>query len=339
MKNLTVKNCQIQHVAHTGIKFTASDDPMYDVKVYGNRVLNTGGPGMQASRVQFGHFHHNYVQFSGSPDDSRKWGRGSGFWTWGANNVIIEYNHFLNANGPGDSAGCHIDFNSKNVIVQYNFSANNAGGFCEILGNNYNCAYRYNISVNDGHRVKGENGAFQEGKTFWLSGYNGNGKKRTGPFNSYFYNNTIYVSKDIQSKIAIDRAAKGMLIANNIFYIEGDCEVVKGDQYVGATEGDWEVENVVFSNNLFTTTTTWPEALPIKDEHPFFGNPAFLKEGGISQVEDYIPTAMDKIKNRGMEISKINLDALGLFTGLQVTHDILGNPIKGLPDIGAIEIE
>ena len=26
---------------------------------------------------------------------------------------------------------------SINVVVQYNFSANNAGGFCEILGNNF----------------------------------------------------------------------------------------------------------------------------------------------------------------------------------------------------------
>ena len=26
------------------------------------------------------------------------------------------------------------------------------GGFCEILGDNINCGYRYNISVNDGYR-------------------------------------------------------------------------------------------------------------------------------------------------------------------------------------------
>ena len=116
-----------------------------------------------------GYFPAPQVHSSGSNDDSRKWGRGSGLWTWGSSDIIIEHNHFLHANGPADSAGCHIDFNCSNVVVQYNFSAYNAGGFCEILGNNYNCAYRYNISVNDGHRVKGENRAFQEGKTFWLS--------------------------------------------------------------------------------------------------------------------------------------------------------------------------
>ena len=75
----------------------------------------------------------------------------------------------------------YIDFNCSDVIIQYNYSANNVGGFCEILGNNYNCAYRYNISVNDGHRMKGQNGAFQQGKTLWLSGFVGKGNERNGP--------------------------------------------------------------------------------------------------------------------------------------------------------------
>ena len=34
------------------------------------------------------------------------------------------------------------------------------------VGNNYNCAYRNTIRVNDGYRIKGENNAFQEGKHF-----------------------------------------------------------------------------------------------------------------------------------------------------------------------------
>ena len=129
---------------------------------------------MQMSGVKSGLVKGNYINGSGSNNDSRKWGRGSGLWTWGTTNEVIENNSFLNANGPGDSAGCHIDFNCSDVVVQYNLSVNNAGGFCEILGNNYNCAYRYNISVNDGYRVKGQNGAFQEGKIYWLSGYVGN---------------------------------------------------------------------------------------------------------------------------------------------------------------------
>lgn len=148
LKDITVSRCQVSNVAHTGIKFTSrGGQRIQNINVNHNQVERTGGPGIQMSGINDGHIHHNSVQFSGSPDDSRKWGRGSGLWTWGSTDVLIEYNRFTNANGPADSAGCHIDFNCRNVIVQYNFSANNAGGFCEILGNNYNCAYRYNISV------------------------------------------------------------------------------------------------------------------------------------------------------------------------------------------------
>jgi hypothetical protein len=280
----------------------------------------------------------NRVSFSGSNDDSRKWGRGSGFWCWGSKNVIIEHNSFMNANGPGDSAGCHIDFNCNDVVVQYNFSANNAGGFCEILGNNYNCAYRYNVSVNDGHRIKGESGAFQEGKIFWLSGYAGSNKERSGPFNSYFYNNTIYVSKDIEAKIAVDRASSGVLIVNNIFCIEGNSRAVLGDQYNPEKAGESIVDNVIFQNNLYLNSSNWPAEVIIQDAEIILGDPLFTKAGGLNP-EDYIPNNKSLVKDGGVEIKTIPGDSIGLKIGLKVNTDILGNPIKNLPDFGAIEIE
>eukprot|EP01031_Cornospumella_fuschlensis_P016501 gene16501-20170_t len=178
------------------------------------------------SGVRGGVFTALHVDGSGSTKDTRNWGRGSGLWTWGTSDVVIEKSQFLNANGPGDSAGVHIDYNCRNVIVQYNLSANNAGGFCEILGNNFNCAYRYNVSVNDGHRIKGKDGAFQDGKTFWLSGYTGGKSPRRGPTNTYFYNNTIYVGDEIVAKVAVAPTAEGVLIANNIFHFSGRSQMV-----------------------------------------------------------------------------------------------------------------
>ncbi|NQU54548.1 MAG: right-handed parallel beta-helix repeat-containing protein [Bacteroidetes bacterium] len=338
LKDLKVMNCEINNIAHTGLKFTAKNHGIENIYVVNNRVIQTGGPGIQMSGVKNGMVDRNYVDSSGSNNDSRKWGRGSGLWTWGTSNVLIQNNYFLNANGPGDSAGCHIDFNCSDVVVQYNFSANNAGGFCEILGNNYNCAYRYNISVNDGYRVKGVNGAFQEGKIFWLSGFNGSGKKRDGPFNSYFYNNTIYVKKDIVAKIAVDRASSGVLIANNIFYIEGESRAVKGDQYKPETEGESCVEKIVFENNLYLEKENWPEEVLIQDNKPIFGDPDFQNKGGLN-IKDYIPGNNQLVKNKGIEIRKLNDDLVGLKVGLQVKHDILGNNITGTPDMGAIELK
>ncbi|MCC5929459.1 MAG: right-handed parallel beta-helix repeat-containing protein [Cyclobacteriaceae bacterium] len=335
IEQVTIKNSSIENVSHTGIKLTGTQrQNIRNVKIYDNTVFRTGGPGIQMSGVKFVHVKGNKVSYSGSTDDSRKWGRGSGLWTWSASHVMIEHNNFTHANGPGDSAGAHIDYNCDNVILQYNFSAENAGGFCEILGNNYNCAYRYNISVNDGHRVKGENGAFQEGKIFWLSGYQGGQKPRKGPINSYFYNNTIYVKADQVSKIAIDNRSKGILIANNIFHIEGPVEMVAGDQYKPDDGYTGTMERVFFENNLYLNTANWPNEAMIQDQNPLIGKAAFINPGG-QNPKDYIPQNKDLVK-RGIHIPFLPKDDFGLPQGMNPEVDFMGNPINGKPGMGAI---
>ena len=337
LKNIKVTKSLVQNVSHTGIKLTAKGENhgIIDFEISDTKVFETGGPGIQMSGAKNGHIFNNSVNKSGSTNDSRKWGGGSGLWTWGSENILIEKNRFTNANGPGDSAGAHIDYNCKNIVLQYNFSANNAGGFAEILGNNHNCAYRYNISVNDGHRIKDVNGAFQEGKLFWLSGYSG--KKRIGPVNSYFYNNTMYVKSELDAKIAIDRISKGVLIANNIFHIEGTAKMVKGDQYNPEKEGNWEVTDVLFKNNLFLSTTSWPKESTLQDENPFFGDANFFNKKGFDP-EDFTPRNKELIQNKGVQIPKLANDSIGIIYGLNLKKDILGNDIKGLPDLGAIEL-
>ena len=341
LSDVKISSCHIENVGHTGIKFTSyHKDNIYsisEIEINENDIVRTGGSGIQMSGVRDAHVYENVVNKSGSNDDSRKWGRGSGLWTWGSSDVLIEHNKFLNANGPGDSAGAHIDFNCSNVIIQYCLSVNNAGGFCEILGNNYNCAYRYNISVNDGYREKGVDGAFQEGKTFWLSGYCGKNNTRKGPFNTYFYNNTIYVKKDIIAKIAVDKASSGVMLVNNIFCILGDNKLVKGDQYKPEEGGGTYIENVLFENNLYMNENSWPEDALIQDKKPVIGNPDFKNPGGLN-IDDYIPTNSSLIKDKGVKITKIPDDNKGLEIGLDVKKDILGNEIKGLPDFGAIEL-
>ncbi len=336
---ITVSDCFVENVGHTGIKMTSSgsSNRFKNIVVSNNVLRRTGGPSIQFSRVEDLHVHGNDVKYSGSPDDGRKWGRGSGLWTWGSSNVVIEKNSFMYANGPADSAGVHIDFNCNNVIIQYNFSVGNAGGFIEILGNNFNCSYRYNISVNDGHRTKGINNAFQEGKTFWLSGFVGRGRDRDGPFNSYIYNNTIYTNKSIISKIAVDKASSGVLVANNIFHIEGDSEFVLGDQYRPDKGGGTKIKNVFFENNLFLKDSYWPKDVLIQPLNSLFGNANF-ENGGGEKISNYIPLNNKLIKDKGVIINKIYNDSTGLIGGLDVKFDILGNKIIDLPDLGAIEI-
>lgn len=337
MQDIAIRNCRIANVSHTGLKLTAPSNGLQNVTVQGLRVANTGGPGVQMSGVCGGHFSQLDVNHSGSTNDTRNWGRGSGLWTWGSSDVVIEKSRFQNANGPGDSAGVHIDFNCRNVIVQYNFSAQNAGGFCEILGNNYNCAYRYNVSVNDGYRIKGKDGAFQEGKTFWLSGYTGDKSPRQGPFNTYFYNNTIYVSPDIVAKIAVTPTARGVLIANNIFYLAGSSVLVAGDQNRPDAARPVAIPGVVFEHNLFLRPDTWPAAAPMQDQSPILGDPEFKNGGGLT-LEDYVPANVNLIRDRGIVIPRIPNDQIGLAVGVNPGQDILGHEIQGQPDVGAIEL-
>lgn len=336
IEDIEIKNCSIDSVSHTGIKLTGNSKNISNITIADNSIERTGGPGIQMSEVKNVHVYKNNVSHSGSDDDSRKWGRGSGLWTWGSSHVLIEKNKFMYANGPGDSAGAHIDFNCDNVVLQYNISAYNAGGFCEILGNNYNCSYRYNISINDGHRVKGVNGAFQEGKIFWLSGFQGEQRKRKGPVNSYFYNNTIYSDSSVVAKIAIDNTSNGILIANNIFYLEGPSKAVLGDQYKpDKLTGDL-AKNVFFKNNLFLKKDNWPQEIGIKDIAPIIGNPEFAKKGGL-EAKDYIPENLKLILNKGIQISLLPNDSVGLLQSLEPKKDILGNTIQGNPSLGAIE--
>ncbi|MBT3382629.1 MAG: right-handed parallel beta-helix repeat-containing protein [Prolixibacteraceae bacterium] len=342
IKNIKIDYCNIEMTGHTGIRLNGAGDEtgrvyLDSITIENNYLKNIGGPGMVPGTCENVVVRGNVTDHTGSSIDARMHARGSGIWTWTCNNVLIEKNKFMHAHGKADSHGAHIDFNCKNVVVQHNLSLDNAGGFVEILGNNHNCCYRYNISINDGFRVKGENGASQEGKVLWTSGYVGRGNKKNGPYNSYIYNNTVFVKEGSRSCFSFTRTTEGILIANNIFYIQGKTVDVSGDQDTQVEDKNRTIENAIFKNNLFQKSNILPGSLIIKDSEPLIGNPMFTNPGGLI-AEDYIPQNMDLIKDKGIKIEKIPGDEIGLTIGLEVESDYFGNAISGLPDIGAIEL-
>lgn len=343
IKNVLIESCTIAMTGHTGIRIFGYGDKngttyLDGVTIENNYLKHIGGPGMVPGRCENVVVRGNVVDHSGSSINPRMHARGSGIWPWTCNNVLIEKNRFMHARGKADSCGAHIDFNCNNVVVQYNLSMDNAGGFVEILGNDHNCCYRYNISINDGFRIKGQNGAHQEGKVLWTSGYVGRGNQKTGPFNSYIYNNTIYVKEDIRSCFSFTRATVGLLIANNIFYIPGETVDVSGDQDTQVEDQSLTISKVVFTNNLYVSANILPESLIIKDSNPFIGDPLFQNAGGFEPI-DYIPGNVELIKDKGIKPQKIPGDAIGITMDLDVKYDFFGNPIKELPDLGAVEIQ
>ena len=340
MTGVRIEECRIARTGRTGINLNGRNDGrdffLQDIVILKNSLEDIGGPGMNPKRCRQVVVRGNSVTRSGSSVDPRMHARGSGIWPWTCEDVLIEQNRFMHARGKADSCGAHIDYGCRDVIVQYNLSIDNEGGFVEILGDNFNCAYRYNISINDGFRVKGKNGATQEGKVLWTSGYVG-GRPRSGPVNSYIYNNTIYVKEGSRSCFSIGPTTRGLLIANNIFFLQGETLHVVGDQDKRKENAITSVPGAVVTHNLFLSATVLPEGVPFANVDPCFGDPGFRNPGGLA-AEDYIPHKRSLVQDQGIEIPLIPGDSTGLKGGLAVPHDILGRAIAGRPDLGAIEV-
>jgi hypothetical protein len=165
----------------------------------------------------------------------------------------------------------------------------------------------------------------------------GRAKEPTGPFNSYFYNNTVYTSESIVANVAIGASASGVLVANNIFCLVGRSQNVAGDQNHAELAQGVTIARAVFRNNLYLRKDNWPSATPIQDTQPLTSDPQFRRPGGID-LADYLPGNRALIQDQGVNITPLSGDDVGLAIGLAVTHDILGRPIKGKPDLGAIEL-
>jgi hypothetical protein len=346
IKDVVIEGCNIRRTGHTGIRIFGSRDRtgtgrnvyLKNVSILNNYLKEIGGPGIVPGIVQDLLVRGNVTDDTGSSVDPRMHNRGSGIWPWTCNDVVIERNKFMHAFGKHDSHGAHIDYNCNNVVVQYNLSINNHGGFVEILGNNRNCSYRYNISINDGWRIEGTLGAKAEGNTLWTSGYTGSNNPRIGPFNSYIYNNTVYVRSNQTTNFSIVSNTDGIFVANNIFHILAgvgdDSQLVKDPK----TGEQTTPKRVVFENNIYVRDSTVPESLLIQDTKPIVGDVGFRNSGGINP-EDYIPTKEQLVKDKGIRPEKLPGDSIGLTIGLEVKEDFFGNPINGAPDMGAIEIQ
>ena len=225
ISDLKIYNCDISKTGHYGIWVKSLGlNGIDSVKNSNINILecnfeDTGGSGFVPNKsknilVQNSSFNH-----SGSSIDPRMWKRGSGLWTFDCKDVIVQHNYFMNAHGPQDSYGAHIDYGNENVVFQYNYSYNNEGGFAEILGDNINCGYRYNISVNDGYRLDPNNSSWdKKGKIFWISNFCGSGP-RCPNVGSFIYNNTIFVNDSLNPEIYFWPNIGDVHLYNNLIYV------------------------------------------------------------------------------------------------------------------------
>ena len=226
ISNVKVTNTVISQTGHYGfwiksLGLNGIDSIKNEQILVENCVFeNTGGSGFVPNKsknvlVQDCIFNH-----TGSSIDNRMWKRGSGMWPFDCKNVVAQRNKFMNAHGPMDSYGSHIDYGNENVVYQYNYSYNNEGGFAEILGDNINCGYRYNISVNDGYREDPDGTEWnKKGKIFWVSNYCGSNTIRCPNTATFLYNNTIFINDSLNPEIYFWPNIGDVHVYNNLIIV------------------------------------------------------------------------------------------------------------------------
>jgi len=338
--DVLIEDCYFTHIGKAGVwaihKGTADDATInrnQNFVIRNNTFFQTGGSGVILSKTYNALVENNDFDHTGYSTASlpKLAGRGSGMWVWGCRNVIAQYNRSYSIRGPGDSYGMHMDFGNKNIIFQYNYSEDSEGGFCEILGDNYNCTYRFNVSVNDGFRDF-------HGYTLWISGYAGSGNTPIRSDKNYIYNNTIFLN-DNNYTPRISIFAGDTYVYNNIIMAVDGAKIgynsAEGDGVsIDVGSHEFIMENNLFEGDIHNNLTS-------EDSNSETGSPLFLNEGNTSP-EDYRILYGSPAINSGISFNEPSFPnaGTGIFANIPPypTKDFYGNPIdlsSGTPNIGA----
>ena len=291
--------------------------------------------------------------------------KGSGMWPFDCKNVVAQHNKFMNAHGPMDSYGSHIDYGNENVVFQYNYSFNNEGGFAEILGDNINCGYRYNISVNDGYR-EDPNGTPWDKKRlknlFWVSNFCGQNPIRCPSVGTFIYNNTIFVNDTLNPEIYFWPDVGDVHVYNNLIVVSQDGENIPtliennlNDLYISHNRF-YDTSRIDLDSNLQNNTlygdplllnsvnlgVNNPAAYQIQNNSPAIGS-GFLINGSIdttnylehnggldyfgNNVSHIFPSNIGAFNGTGaMNILEINVEDIKLYPS--VTDDYVNVSIQ-----------
>ncbi|NLR93861.1 T9SS type A sorting domain-containing protein [Flammeovirga agarivorans] len=341
IRDVLIEDCFFTNIGKAGVwsihkgKTTEEDSVNRSINfvIRNNEFQKTGGSGVILSKVHNALVENNLFDHTGysTEEEPRLVGRGSGMWVFSSNNIIAQYNESYSVRGPNDSYGLHIDFGNKNILYQYNYTEDCEGGFVEILGDNTNVAYRFNVSVNDGFRDF-------HGNTLWTSGFVGTTtvdgikvQREHIPSDSvYIYNNTVYIDKPYTPDITM--YSKNTYVYNNIFVHEGEGRI--GDIIELEMEEDFIVSNNLFFGNVNEDFSKLDTKALMKD--PLF------KDKGKSQKENYQILEKSPVINAGQSFPEPSFYVIGKGIFKDVTpfpqQDIFGNSLTvstQIPNIGA----
>jgi hypothetical protein len=326
VNDVIIKDCYFTDIERTGVWLRRY---VSDVIIKNNKFIDIGGSGTILSVSKRVLYENNIMRFTGSKFDTRMVGRGSGMWVFASDNVVAQHNISQHSRGAGDSSGMHVDYGNTNILYQYNYLEDSAGGFCETLGDNDNVIWRYNISVNEGTAEGGG-----KNKLLWVNAYAGT-NRNINIKNVYIYNNTIYQGKDYKNVVAdskIQLVADDINFLNNIIYLESNAKL-------GITDYEYNVGTSNFKKNLFFGGNIIP-AFKNLDATRLEVNPQFAIFG-TRHFSGYRIKAFSPTKGRAHSFIEpiFPLAGTGVFKDItsKATKDIFGNTVNLLSstNIGA----
>ena len=298
--DLRIESNHVWHVDRSGIigwstHWTRSKwYPTLGLIVRKNVLDDIGGDGIVNVATDGALVEYNVVSHA----SERSQDYNDGIWPWSADNTIVQHNEVYGMRGLHDAFGFDSDWNSRNTIIQYNYSHDNDGGFLLICNEgsqspndsagNVGTIVRYNVSQNDHHR----------------------GIKLSGPVkNTHIYNNTIYVGKDESVDLVLHTDwtgwASDTYFFNNIFYVEGKGEFgygVKGneDGSYDSAPGPGKSTNNTYDYNLYYGVK------PEDDPHAITADPLLLNPGsatsGLQSLSGYALRDHSPAIDSGMKI-------------------------------------
>jgi len=334
IQDVLVEDCYIARTTRLGIKtgHAGGEDGVGNDSINrnmnlvfrNNHFFQTGGTCILPTKTYNCLIEHNIFDEPGSDADPRMANRGSSVWFFSSRNGISQYNKCYHVRGYGDSYSQHIDFGNRDIIMQYNYSEDSEGGFVEILGENVNSTYRFNVSVNDGFRD-------YKGNTLWVSDYAGKDRKINSD-SSFIYNNSVYVDAAITPDISL--VGKNIFVYNNIFYATGT-SIIGQDVNVEIEPGS----ELSMSNNLYYGNVT--NTFKSYDSNPVNGHPQYVNGGGLTS-DDYKIEEGSPAINTGKQFPEpiFPKAGQGIFKDIAIRPnvDMFGHPVgvsDSIPNIGA----
>ena len=284
---------------HGSFNLAANRKPYLNVLISDNTVGPTGRNNMIIRVSDDAVVQHNRLIES----SIYQWGHS--IFNFNTDNVMVQYNEAYGNTGPAsesDRGGFDADWKSKNTKIQYNYSHDNNWGFGIMKKSfNENVVIRYNISENDKVAI-------------YYYGF----ENSTGLTDAHVYNNTHYVASTLNVAVFRDRTALNTEFFNNIFYFQGS--------------GSWGSKNpynCTFENNAYFNIT--PRGTSYITADPQLVNPG--TGGQDINWADY----PNVLTGYHLQAKSPVIDA-GRTVANNGGQDFWGNPLySGAPDIGAHE--